>query len=66
MTLLENKRSMGVSIFLKHIKKDISEIIAMIKQGDMKKLGSEHLIQLQRILPEPNEVCFFILLKLLV
>lgn len=58
--LLDAKRSMNTNIFLKQFKEIHSEIVAMIKEGDIDKIGQERLQGLQKILPVEDEVqCIF-------
>ena len=54
--LLDNKKSMSVNIFLKQFKQNNKEIVAMIKEGDVSKIGNERLRGLQKILPESEDV----------
>lgn len=54
--LLDPKRSMNTNIFLKQFKESHSEIVAMIKEGDIDKIGPERLRGLQKILPVEDEV----------
>ena len=54
--LLDNKKSMSVNIFLKQFKQNNKEIVAMIKEGDVSKIGNERLRGLQKILPESDDV----------
>ncbi|KAL3878299.1 hypothetical protein ACJMK2_030663 [Sinanodonta woodiana] len=54
--LLENKRSMSVNIFLKQFKQGNKEIVEMIQEGDINKIGAERLRGLQKILPKPDEI----------
>ena len=56
--LLDNKKSMSVNIFLKQFKHGNAEIVAMIKEGDVTKIGNERLRGLQKILPESDDVSF--------
>lgn len=63
--LLDPKRSMNTNIFLKQFKESHSEIVAMIKEGDIDKIGPERLRGLQKILPVEDEVqCVYLLLLL--
>lgn len=63
--LLDPKRSMNTNIFLKQFKESHSEIVAMIKEGDIDKIGPERLRGLQKILPVEDEVqCIHLLLFL--
>lgn len=54
--ILDNKKSMSVNIFLKQFKQNNKEIVAMIKEGDMNKIGNERLRGLQKILPDSDDV----------
>ena len=54
--LLETKRSMNVNIFLKQFKCSHKEIIEMLEEGDVTKIGPERLRGLKKILPEKDEV----------
>lgn len=54
--LLDNKKSMSVNIFLKQFKENNIQIIAMIKEGDVNKIGNERLRGLQKILPDNDDV----------
>lgn len=63
--LLDPKRSMNTNIFLKQFKESHSEIVAMIKEGDIDKIGPERLRGLQKILPVEDEVqCIYLSLFL--
>lgn len=59
--MLDNKKSMSVNIFLKQFKEDNAQIVVMIKEGDVAKIGNERLRGLQKILPESDDVSFKIL-----
>lgn len=62
--LLDAKRSMNTNIFLKQFKEIHSEIVAMIKEGDIEKIGQERLQGLQKILPVEDEVqCIFFIVS---
>lgn len=62
--LLDAKRSMNTNIFLKQFKEIHSEIVAMIKEGDIDKIGQERLQGLQKILPVEDEVqCIFFIVS---
>lgn len=63
--LLDPKRSMNTNIFLKQFKESHSEIVAMIKEGDIDKIGPERLRGLQKILPVEDAVqcVYFIVLE---
>lgn len=63
--LLDPKRSMNTNIFLKQFKESHSEIVAMIKEGNIDKIGPERLRGLQKILPVEDEVqCIYLSLFL--
>ena len=47
---------MSVNIFLKQFKQNNKEIVAMIKEGDVGKIGNERLRGLQKILPDTEDV----------
>lgn len=62
--LLDAKRSMNTNIFLKQFKEIHSEIVAMIKEGDIDKIGQQRLQGLQKILPVEDEVqCIFFIVS---
>lgn len=62
--LLDAKRSMNTNIFLKQFKEIHSEIVAMIKEGDIDKIGQERMQGLQKILPVEDEVqCIFFIVS---
>lgn len=62
--LLDAKRSMNTNIFLKQFKEIHSEIVAMIKEGDIDRIGQERLQGLQKILPVEDEVqCIFFIVS---
>lgn len=54
--LLDNKKSMSVNIFLKQFKENNSQIVEMIKGGDVTKIGNERLRGLQKILPDSEDL----------
>ncbi|WAQ98029.1 INF2-like protein [Mya arenaria] len=54
--LLDNKKSMSVNIFLKQFKEGNKEIVAMIRQGDVTKIGNERIRGLQKILPDTEDM----------
>ena len=47
---------MNVNIFLKQFKCSHKEIIEMLEEGDVTKIGPERLRGLKKILPEKDEV----------
>lgn len=55
------KKSMNVNIFLKQFKCSHAEIIEMIVEADLNKIGQERLRGLQKILPEQDDVRYMIL-----
>ena len=55
ITLLDNKRSLAVNIFLKQFKCNAAEIVDRIRRCD-DSMTAEHLRCLEKILPEPDEV----------
>ncbi|XP_053399778.1 inverted formin-2-like isoform X2 [Mercenaria mercenaria] len=54
--LLDNKKSMSVNIFLKQFKENNRQIVDMIKEGDINKIGNERLRGLQKILPDTEDL----------
>ena len=62
-SLLDSKRSPAVNIFLKQFKCPSHEIVDRIHRCDSSFLTIEHLICLQKILPEADEVFIFKYLK---
>ncbi|CAG2197982.1 Inverted formin-2 [Mytilus edulis] len=54
--LLDMKKSMNVNIFLKQFKCSHSEIVDMIVEADINKIGQERLRGLQKILPESDDI----------
>ena len=54
--LLDMKKSMNVNIFLKQFKCSHTEIIDMIVEGDINKIGQERLKGLQKILPASDDI----------
>lgn len=54
--LLDMKKSMNVNIFLKQFKCSHSEIVDMIVEADVNKIGQERLRGLQKILPEADDI----------
>ncbi|OQR72734.1 inverted formin-2-like, partial [Tropilaelaps mercedesae] len=59
VTLLDGKRSLNISIFLKQFRFTASQqdsIASMIRKGMYQEIGSERLRGLLKILPEPEEI----------
>ncbi|XP_053400636.1 inverted formin-2-like [Mercenaria mercenaria] len=56
VTLLGEKKSMKLNIFLKQFKKTNDVIIKQIKEGDCKELGVEKLKGLMELLPQQEEI----------
>ncbi|XP_033743499.1 LOW QUALITY PROTEIN: inverted formin-2-like [Pecten maximus] len=54
--ILEMQRSMNVNIFLKQFKCSHKDVIHMIAEADVEKLGQERLRGLQKILPTADEI----------
>ncbi|KOB69923.1 Uncharacterized protein OBRU01_16141 [Operophtera brumata] len=55
ITLLDGKRSLNVSIFLKQFRSSNDDIIQMIREGSHDDIGAEKLRGLLKILPEMDE-----------
>ena len=64
--LLDNKKSMSVNIFLKQFKENHAQIVAMIQEGDVSKIGNERLRGLQKIMPDVDDVCVQLYNKLII
>ncbi|XP_043918397.1 FH2 domain-containing protein 1 [Protopterus annectens] len=56
VTILDSKRSMNVGIFLKQFKKSVQSIVEDIHLGRSEQYGSETLRDLQKLLPESEEL----------
>lgn len=56
ITLLDNKRSLAVNIFLKQLKQGTSAVIGAVHTCDSTGLTAEHLRRLLEILPDEQEV----------
>ena len=56
VTLLENKKSFQVNIFLRQFRIPTSEVMAHLARGDSEPLGAEKLRGLRNVLPETEEV----------
>ncbi|KAM3932832.1 FH2 domain-containing protein 1-like [Leptodactylus fuscus] len=56
VSLLDSKKSMNLGIFLKQFKRSVHLMIADIKQGAGSNFGAEKLGELQRLLPDKDEV----------
>lgn len=57
-TLLDNKRSLAVNIFLKQFKQGASGVLVALRNCDSTGLTTEKLKGLLRILPDEQEVIF--------
>ncbi|XP_075706012.1 FH2 domain-containing protein 1-like [Rhinoderma darwinii] len=56
ISLLDSKKSMNLGIFLKQFKRPVQVLIADIKHGVGSNFGAEKLGELQRLLPEKDEM----------
>ncbi|XP_045204918.2 inverted formin-2-like [Mercenaria mercenaria] len=56
VTLLDQKKSMNLDIFLKQFRKPNDAIIKKIKEGDLKEFGVEKLKGLMKLLPQQEEI----------
>ncbi|KAM8976529.1 FH2 domain-containing protein 1-like [Pelodytes ibericus] len=56
VSLLDSKRSMNLGIFLKQFRRPVHAMIEDIKRGVGSNFGAEKLGELQRLLPERDEV----------
>lgn len=56
VTILDSKRSMNISIFLRQFKRPVKDIVQDIYQGNWKRFGSGKLQELCKMLPEDTEV----------
>ncbi|XP_073468803.1 FH2 domain-containing protein 1-like [Aquarana catesbeiana] len=56
MTLLDSKRNMNLGIFLKQFKRPIHVMVEDIRRGVGSNFGAEKLGELQRLLPEKDEM----------
>ncbi|XP_043927760.1 inverted formin-2-like [Protopterus annectens] len=54
-SLLDDKKSMNVGIFLKQFKKPVHVIVDDIRKGDVASYGAEKLAELCKLLPERDE-----------
>ena len=58
MTLLDQKTSLNVNIFLKQFKTDNASIITMIRDGDSSKMSIDQLKALEKLLPDSPTVSY--------
>ncbi|KAM5181978.1 FH2 domain-containing protein 1-like isoform 1-T2 [Mantella aurantiaca] len=56
MTLLDSKRNMNLGIFLKQFKRPVHVMVDDIRRGVGSNFGAEKLCELQRLLPEKDEM----------
>ncbi|XP_051947354.1 FH2 domain-containing protein 1 [Xyrauchen texanus] len=56
MTILDSKRSMNISIFIKHFKKSSECLVDVIRHGNRDVFSVETLRELLRLLPDDDEV----------
>ncbi|XP_076846863.1 FH2 domain-containing protein 1 [Brachyhypopomus gauderio] len=56
ISILDSKRGMNVGIFLKQFKKSNHTIVEDIRIGNSKQYGAEPLKELQKLLPEAEEI----------
>ncbi|CAG5127924.1 unnamed protein product, partial [Candidula unifasciata] len=56
VNLLDGKRSLNVSIFLKQFKLSHQEIVQLIREGRCDKFGAERLKSLLKLLPSQEEI----------
>ena len=56
VTLLDQKTSLNVNIFLKQFKTDNASIVAMIREGDSSKMSIGQLKALEKLLPDSSMV----------
>ncbi|KAI2649363.1 FH2 domain-containing protein 1 [Labeo rohita] len=56
ITILDSKRSLHISIFLKHFKKSSESLLEDILHGNTSVLSAESLRELLKLLPEEHEV----------
>ena len=55
LSFLDQKQTMGFTVFLKQIKMPLNEYTSMIKNGKSKEIGLDGLNCLKKLLPESNE-----------
>lgn len=58
MTLLDQKTSLNVNIFLKQFKTDNASIVTMIHDGDSSKMSIDQLKALEKLLPDSPTVSY--------
>ncbi|XP_067322310.1 FH2 domain-containing protein 1-like [Anolis sagrei] len=56
VSLLEPKKALNLSIFLKQFKRPPAEIVAALRTGEGAPFGPERLLELSKMLPDPEEV----------
>ena len=56
VTLLDPKSSLNVNIFLKQFKMPNAKIIAILSEGDCRRITSDQLKAVQKLLPDKNTV----------
>ena len=54
--LIDSKRSMNVSIFLRQFGDDSTAVVDWLRDGDSSRLSAESLRALLRIIPDPHDV----------
>jgi hypothetical protein len=58
VTLLDQKASLNVNIFLKQFKTDNASIVTMIRDGDSSKMSIDQLKALEKLLPDSHTVSY--------
>ena len=58
VTLLDQKTSLNVNIFLKQFKTDNASIVTMIRDGDSSKMSIDQLKALEKLLPDSPTVSY--------
>lgn len=58
MTLLDQKTSLNINIFLKQFKTDNASIVTMIRDGDSSKMSIDQLKALEKLLPDSPTVSY--------
>nr|XP_060623169.1 FH2 domain-containing protein 1-like [Anolis sagrei ordinatus] len=56
VSLLEPKKALNLSIFLKQFKRPPADIVAALQTGEGAPFGPERLLELSKMLPDPEEV----------
>lgn len=56
VTLLDQKTSLNVNIFLRQFKTDNASIVSMIRDGDASKMSIDQLKALEKLLPDSSMV----------